>query len=204
MVLTVKKSELLKLAILFKEMICMTMEYVVVPAVAMTILPPLASKFETWRKGCYKEFTWPKHWAKIIYMSLAFFMIFINWRTSMAMYFGVVVYLLNCWIAHLKAGMAGDEAYKKDKLFCWMVIGYLTIVTLIYCSTEYGCIIVPFALIPYGFVLLFIEPDAHKYTTIVVDDESQLHRSNDGNPYYRYRYSNNPRLNYLYYLTEKH
>lgn len=171
----------------------MTTEYVVVPAVAMTILPPLASKFETWRKGCYKEFTWPKHWAKIIYMSLAFFMIFINWRTSMAMYFGVVVYLLNCWIAHLKAGMAGDEAYKKDKLFCWMVIAYLTIVTLIYCCTEYGCIIVPFALIPYGFALS-MEADYQKYGW-----RKWECRSNNYDPHSCYGYDD-PWLNRLAYL----
>ena len=175
----------------------MTMEYILVPAVAMTVLPPLASRFETWRKGCYKEFTRPKYWAKIIYMSLAFFMIFIDWRTSMAMYFGVVVYLLNCWIAHLKAGMAGDEAYKKDKLFCIMMIGFFAVVSLIYCCTEYGCIIVPFALIPYGFVL-FLESDFHKSPVVVVDND-KVYPSNDYdfNSAYGYR---SKWLNHLAYL----
>ena len=80
----------------------MPWEYIIGPAITMTILPRIASRFETWRKGEYRSFTYPKFFAKMLYMSLAFLMIFVDWRFSMSMYFGVIVYLLNCWIGHLK------------------------------------------------------------------------------------------------------
>ena len=134
----------------------MPTKYVILPVVAMTILPLIASKLETWRKGCYKEFTWPKHWAKMFYMSLALPMLFIDWRASMAMYFGVVVYLMVCQIRYFidYFKLPYDEYLKKhNNSPDILLVGFYILLDLIYCLTDYGCIVIPFALIPYGFIL---------------------------------------------------
>lgn len=134
----------------------MPTKYVILPIVAMTILPLIASKLETWRKGCYKEFTWPKHWAKMFYMSLALPMLFIDWRASMAMYFGVVVYLMVCQIRYFMDyfKLPYDEYLKKhNNEPNLLLVGFYILLDLIYCLTDYGCIVIPFALIPYGFIL---------------------------------------------------
>lgn len=134
----------------------MPVRYIIVPIVAMTILPLIASKLETWRKGCYKEFTWPKHWAKMFYMSLALPMLFIDWRASMAMYFGVVVYLMVSQIRYFKdySKLSYEDYLKKhNNEPNLLLVGFYILLSLIYCCTDYGCIVVPFALIPYGFIL---------------------------------------------------
>ena len=136
----------------------MPTKYVILPIVAMTILPLIASKLETWRKGCYKEFTWPKHWAKMFYMSLALPVLFIDWRASMAMYFGVVVYLMVCQIRYFidYFKLPYDEYFKKhNNSPDILLVGFYILLDLIYCLTDYGCIVIPFALIPYGFVLFY-------------------------------------------------
>lgn len=136
----------------------MPTKYVILPIVAMTILPLIASKLETWRKGCYKEFTWPKHWAKMFYMSLALPMLFIDWRASMAMYFGVVVYLMVCQIRYFVDyfKLPYDEYFKKhNNSPDILLVGFYILLDLIYCLTDYGCIVIPFALIPYGFILFY-------------------------------------------------
>lgn len=136
----------------------MPTKYIIVPIVAMTILPLIASKLETWRKGCYKEFTWPKHWAKMFYMSLALPMLFIDWRASMAMYFGVVVYLMVSQIRYFMdySKLSYEEYLKKhNNSPNILLVGFYVFLSLIYCCTDYGCIVIPFALIPYVFILFY-------------------------------------------------
>ena len=136
----------------------MPWEYIIGPAITMTILPRIASRFETWRKGEYRAFTYPKFFAKMLYMSLAFLMIFVDWRFSMSMYFGVIVYLLNCWIGHLKVskktfeiGDYGTYGEKGLRSTCIGMIAFLGFISFIYCTTTYGCLAVPVVLVPYGF-----------------------------------------------------
>ena len=138
----------------------MPWEYIIGPAITMTILPRIASRFETWRKGEYRAFTYPKFFAKMLYMSLAFLMIFVDWRFSMSMYFGVIVYLLNCWIGHLKVskktfeiGDYGTYGEKGLRSTCIGMIAFLGFISFIYCTTTYGCLAVPVVLVPYGFKL---------------------------------------------------
>lgn len=180
----------------------MPTKYVILPIVAMTILPLIASKLETWRKGCYKEFTWPKHWAKMFYMSLALPMLFIDWRASMAMYFGVVVYLMVCQIRYFMDyfKLPYDEYLKKhNNEPNLLLVGFYILLDLIYCLTDYGCIIVPFALIPYGFILFNRAMENMSGDTEISSDGQDYcyHPENDPNEIYGY---NDTWLNRLAYL----
>lgn len=183
----------------------MPTKYVILPIVAMTILPLIASKLETWRKGCYKEFTWPKHWAKMFYMSLALPMLFIDWRASMAMYFGVVVYLMVCQIRYFMDyfKLPYEEYLKKhNNEPNFLLVGFYILLDLIYCLTDYGCIVIPFALIPYGFILFGRAMENMDDNTQSYHEKQNYHTKKD--PYYHYGYTNNPYLNYLTYLTKKY
>ena len=131
----------------------MPWEYIVMPAVAMTILPRIASWLDKKRTIVYVEVNWPKMLAKFAYLFFSFAMLSIDWKLGVSFFFGFVVYLLNHQLGII-TGRSRDEN-TNDVVGAMFAIPVLGLVSFAYCVFDSGFMALPLVIIPWGIFVFF-------------------------------------------------